>query len=86
MGPLNPTKLTLFEVNLWEVAVSFWPRLIGPDFRNYEILQQQDKQVFSVQPMQSFQVLATTAGAAPAYNDPYLNLQTAFNALRIADL
>ncbi len=36
--------------------------------------------------MQRFRVLATTAGAAPAHGNPYLHLQTAFNALRIADL
>lgn len=47
---------------------------------------QQDHDVSSVQRMQSFHVLGKQSRTEPAYSDPYLHLQTGFNALRIADL
>lgn len=47
---------------------------------------QQDRDVSSVQRMQSFQVLGKQSRAEPSYSDPYLHLQTGFNSLRIADL
>lgn len=46
---------------------------------------QNDHDVGSVQAMQSFQVLAEKPALQTAYTDPYLPLQTAFNALSIAD-
>jgi len=46
---------------------------------------QNDRDVGSVQSMQSFQVLAEKPASQAAYSDPYLPLQTAFNAWNIAD-
>ena len=45
----------------------------------------QDRDVVSVQAMQTFQVLADSSADKPAYTDPYLPLQTAFNVLNIAE-
>ncbi|AMK79399.1 MULTISPECIES: S8 family peptidase [Methylomonas] len=47
---------------------------------------QQDSDVSSVQQMHGFQVLGKQAAPTQTYSDPYLHLQTGFNALRIADL
>lgn len=46
----------------------------------------QEKSVITVETMQSYQVLANSEAMKPAYSDPYLNLQTAFNTLNIAEL
>ena len=44
-----------------------------------------DSDISSVQAMQNFQVLAEPASVHSAYTDPYLPLQTAFNALNITE-
>jgi len=46
---------------------------------------QNDDDVGTVQPMQSFQVLADHPAGNPTHGDPYLPLQTAYNALNIGE-
>ncbi|MEI6269540.1 MAG: S8 family serine peptidase [Methylococcaceae bacterium] len=47
---------------------------------------QKDQQVSLVQQMQRFQVLASQPSASSPYSDPYLHLQSGFQALEINDL
>lgn len=47
---------------------------------------QKDHEVSLVQPMQTFQVQATQQDALKSSGDPYLNLQTGFKSLGIAEL